>query len=206
LLEAESEEARQRLVGDLLKQEIKANVRTLIKIHNWLLNFCLTPEVKLSSGDSFASVCLLVKIGFSDSRTGQLYLKSLVDSPPCQTSGADAMEAMAFEKKQWDGLFILEKLQGSGNQAVKRSCLYALQYKKVHALFPELYRDVVLPFLKHEDAWLRVFAVDVVCTDPQAKAVLEELRLNEIDDWVKRAIDDALVMVNEMEGLESGDS
>jgi hypothetical protein len=206
LLEAETEEARRWLAGDLLKQEIKANVRTLIKIHKWLLGFCVTPEGKLSSGDSFASVCLLVKIGFSDSRTGHLYLKSLVDSPPCQTIDADAMEAMAFEKKQWDGLYILENLQSSSCQAVKRSCLYALQYKKVHALFPEPYRDIVLPLLKHEDTWVRFYAIDVVWTDPQAKEVLEELRLNEKDDWIKRAIDDALVMVDEMEGSESGDN
>lgn len=198
LLEAETEEARQSLAGDLLKQGIKANVRTLIKIHKWLLSFCLTPEGSLNKGDGFTSQCLLIKIGFSDSRTGHLYLKSLVDSPLCRASDADAMEAMAFEKKQWDGLYILDILQGSGSQAVKLSCLYALQYKNIHALFPALYRDIVLPLLKHEDSRARVYAIDVVWTDPQAKVILEELRLNEKEDSVIKAIDDALYMNSAM--------
>lgn len=198
MLEAKTEEARQSLAGDLLKQEIKANVRILVKIHKWLLGLCLTPEGSLSSADRFASVCLLIKIGFSDSRTGHLYLKSLVDSPPCQTIDADAMEAMAFEKKQWEGLYILEKLQSSNCQAEKLSCLYALQYKSVHALFPALYRDICLPLLKHEDTHVRVYAIDVIWTDPQAKEILEELRLNEKEDWVIKAIDDALSMNSAM--------
>ena len=206
MLEAESEEARQWLADDLLQQGVKANVRTLIKIHKWLLGFCVTPEGKLSNGDSFASVCLLVKIGLSDSRTGHLYLKSLVDSPPCQASDADAMEAMAFEKKQWDGLYILEKLQSSNCQAVKRSCLYALQYKSAHTHFPELYRDVVLPCLKHEDAYERALAVGVVSTDPQARAVLEELKLSEQVDSVLGDIDYALAMIDDIVEVHSGEN
>lgn len=108
LIEAENGETRGRLAGELLRQGITANVRTLVRIHKWLLSCCVTPEGTLSREDGFASICLLVTIGFKDTQTGHSYMKSLVDSPSCQQVDADAMEAMAFEKKQWDGLYILK--------------------------------------------------------------------------------------------------
>lgn len=168
LIEAENGEARGRLAGELLKQGITANVRSLVRIHKWLLSRCVTPEGTLSREDGFASICLLVTIGFTDTQTGHSYLKSLVESPFCQQIDADAMEAMAFEKKYWDGAWIFEKLKHSKTSALSYSCLYALQYKNVRQDFPDLYVELILPRLASQDAYERDL-VEVIIDPGMAK-------------------------------------
>lgn len=156
----------------------KRGLRTFDKIawnvYNDISAKLSKPESFFCGSERFFFSALLRAIARIDSPESHSVLKRYLFSIENPHLRADVLEAMAFEKNEFDAELTFSTLEGENDEPLLLSGLYALSFHGSD-LDPETVRKRFLPFLEHESGLVRSFTVEVLSYDRENLDVISKL-------------------------------
>jgi hypothetical protein len=148
------------------------------------------PERRLFAG-------MLYAIAQMDTPESHACLVHLLHNSPSHLVRDDVLEAMAFEKRQYDRELILPFLALDCSTPEILSALYALQYKGYVTEQPEDALARVLPLLDHPHVMVTVYVIELLKEHPPNLARLLQLR-DHPSPHVQKALGEAVAYAETM--------
>lgn len=134
---------------------------------------------------------LLLAFGFMDTKRSHAVLARLACESASHLVRADALEAMAFEKRFFDLDLVLPFLHETTSTPELLSALYAIQYTGYAKNRPDDARERLRPLLNHPYGHVRAYTVDILGNDPSNFSLIETLQDDPhmlVREWVADAL------------------
>ena len=138
---------------------------------------------------------ILITLGYMDTPRSHAHLARLIRESTSHVVRADALEAVAFEKEQFDFDLVLPFALDRSHPAEILSALYALEFHNYANVRPEEARAVVRPLLVHPYPMVPVFGIGLLMFRASNLDLILPLA-NDPNEHIRKAVVEAVEFIS----------